>query len=306
MDTGGSIVRVWIDTDIGSDVDDALALAYVLRHPGLELAGVSTVFGDTELRTRIAIELLSRAGAPDVPVVTGLGLPLSAGKRGVMFGHEGLGLFDDPAPRMLTTEEPDRDARVAAMQDAIQAARPDALVAIGPLSNLGALVDAGLRLPSLAIMGGKFEDVMLPGMVEGIFEWNWFCDPLAVQKVLAADHASAPRVLPAEVTFRTKLADGDVERLGQGDALARALSVLSREWLRAQAERLGSKRPSVALHDPLTAATLVRDDLCPFRSARIAVGDDAKTSEVADGTPVEVATDVDPRATREHLMETWC
>ncbi len=39
-------MRIWIDTDIGTDVDDALALAHVLRHPDLELVGVSTVFGD--------------------------------------------------------------------------------------------------------------------------------------------------------------------------------------------------------------------------------------------------------------------
>ena len=45
-------MRVWIDTDVGSDVDDALTIAYVLRHPDLELAGISTVFGDVELRPR--------------------------------------------------------------------------------------------------------------------------------------------------------------------------------------------------------------------------------------------------------------
>ena len=71
-------MRIWIDTDIGSDVDDALALAYVVRHPELELAGVSTVFGDTPLRTRIASELLARTGDANAPVVTGLGLPLTA------------------------------------------------------------------------------------------------------------------------------------------------------------------------------------------------------------------------------------
>ena len=50
--------RIWIDTDIGTDVDDALTLAYVLRPPGFELVGVSTVFGDVALRSRIARALL--------------------------------------------------------------------------------------------------------------------------------------------------------------------------------------------------------------------------------------------------------
>ena len=60
--------RIWIDTDLGSDVDDALALAFALRHPKLELVGVSTVFGDVELRARMGEELLRLGGAEGVPV----------------------------------------------------------------------------------------------------------------------------------------------------------------------------------------------------------------------------------------------
>jgi purine nucleosidase len=298
-------MRIWIDTDIGSDVDDALALAYVLRHPKLELAGVSTVFGDTALRTRIASELLARAGDANAPVVTGLGLPLSPGKPGLMFGHEGVGLFDDPAPRMRTEEEPERNERVHAMKSAIEAARPDALLAIGPLSNLGALIDAGVQLPRLFIMGGKLTEGKLRGAVGGIFEWNWFCDPLAVQKVLGASHGWLPRVVPAEVTFRTRLADGDVEALADGGELGRSLSLLCQEWLRAQVERLGAKRALVALHDPLTAATIARDDLCPFRACRIEIDDAGETREGRGEPNAEVATDVDEAATRDHLMATW-
>jgi purine nucleosidase len=298
-------MRIWIDTDIGSDVDDALALAYVLRHPELELAGVSTVFGDTPLRSRIASELLQRAGAAPVPVVTGLGLPLSPGKQGHMFGHEGIGLFDDPSPRMVTSEEPERALRVADMKRAIEGAQPDALLAIGPLSNLGALLDAGARLPRLFIMGGKVAPGRLQGAVGGIFEWNWFCDPVAVQRVLVAPHASLPRVVPAEVTFRTRLEDGDVDRLGEAGPLGESLAVSCREWLRAQVERLGSKRALVALHDPLTAATMVHDGLCPFRACRIEIDDKGETREVEGAANVEVATDVDEAGTREHLMTTW-
>ena len=50
--------RIWIDTDIGTDVDDALALAFALRHPELELVGVSTVFCDVELRSKMVDALL--------------------------------------------------------------------------------------------------------------------------------------------------------------------------------------------------------------------------------------------------------
>ena len=80
-------MRIWVDTDIGSDVDDALTLAYVMRQPGFELVGVSTVFGDVDLRSEIARSLLGVAQASDVPVVTGLGVPISPGRHGLMFGQ---------------------------------------------------------------------------------------------------------------------------------------------------------------------------------------------------------------------------
>ncbi len=62
-------MRLWIDTDIGTDVDDALAIGYALRHPDIELVGVSTVFGDVELRARMVEELLRRASAAPCPVL---------------------------------------------------------------------------------------------------------------------------------------------------------------------------------------------------------------------------------------------
>jgi len=298
-------VRIWIDTDLGSDVDDALALGYALEHPSIELVGVSTVFGDVELRTRMVEMLLHLAGRGDLPVITGLGKPLTPERKGLMFGHEGRGLIDDPQPRMRTTENPDEAASIDALAEAMSAARPDAVVAIGPMTNLGALARAGATLPPLAVMGGKVEDVVLEGMLAGVEEWNWFCDPIAVQLALEAAASPPMRVVPAEVTWRTQLAEGDVERLAAGGPLARALSTLSGEWLAFQRDRLGSKSPRVALHDPLTVATLVESQLCHFDRCRITVDDNGATQRVPGEVNAEVAVDVDRSALRDHLMATW-
>jgi purine nucleosidase len=299
-------VRIWIDTDIGTDVDDALTLAYVLRHPGFELVGVSTVFGDVSLRARIAEALLAKAGAPHVPVVPGLGVPLTEGRAGLMLGHEGVGILDDPAPRLKTEADPDPAARVDALAGALAAARPDVLLAIGPLTDLGALAAAGVALPPLAIMGGKLEDATLEGMLPGVFEWNWFCDPAAARSVLALPHATLPRVVPADVTFRTALAAGDVERLAGGDGLARALARLCEEWLCAQRDRLKVARPRVMLHDPLTAAVLVEPGLCPCEPRRIRVEDTGALTPEPGAPNLEIALDVDADALRHHLMRTLC
>ena len=43
-----------LDTDIGSDIDDAVALAYLLRQPKCDLLGITTVTGEPEKRASIA------------------------------------------------------------------------------------------------------------------------------------------------------------------------------------------------------------------------------------------------------------
>ena len=64
---------VLLDTDIGDDIDDALALALILRSPEIALKGVTTVFGDTKLRACLATYLLHIYGRDDVPVVFATG-----------------------------------------------------------------------------------------------------------------------------------------------------------------------------------------------------------------------------------------
>ena len=300
-------IRLWIDTDIGTDVDDALTLAYALRHPGFEVVGVSTVFGDVELRADIASEILAMTGEPqhrEVPVLPGLAVPLSPHRKGLMFGHEGAGILEDPVPRLKIEEDPEREQRLAGLARSLEAVEPDLLLAIGPLTNLAALVERGAALPKLAIMGGKLQDVMLEGMLDHIPEWNWFCDPKAVQIVIEAQHREIPRVVPVEVTFTTRLAEGDVELLAGGDELARSLSKLSAIWLDVLRKR-GAKRPRVALHDPLTAATLVEAKLCRFEERCIVVDDIGASAPGTGAANVEAAIDVDNDALRDHLMATW-
>ena len=299
-------MRVWIDTDVGSDVDDALAIAYVLRHPALELAGISTVFGDVALRTRIARHLLALAGDTAIPVVTGLGVPSSPARVGRMFGHEGAGLFEDAAPRMEVTEEPDAAEKGDRLAAAIEEANADALLAIGPLTNLAALVRRGVSLPPITMMGGHVDRARVsPGMIESIPEWNWWCDPEAVRVVLGAEHAVPPRIVPAEVTFQTRLVPADLARFATGDPLDRALGVLCEAWLVVQRERLGATEPLVRLHDPLAAATLVETGLTAFAQRSIRVDERGATETVPDGAPVDVAIDVDNDALRAHLATVW-
>src|ERR1700722_19964362 len=67
---------ILLDTDIGSDVDDALALAYLLKQPRAKLLGVTTVSGEPHLRASIVDSILQQTGQPDVPVHVGIESPL--------------------------------------------------------------------------------------------------------------------------------------------------------------------------------------------------------------------------------------
>src|ERR1700709_1866096 len=67
---------VLLDTDIGSDIDDAVALAYLLRQPRCDLVGITTVTGDVAKRAALAQITCEAAGGTDVPIHCGASTPL--------------------------------------------------------------------------------------------------------------------------------------------------------------------------------------------------------------------------------------
>ena len=68
--------KIIIDTDPG--IDDTMAIFLALRSPELELVGLTTVFGNSNVdaTTRNALNLLHVAGRTDIPVARGAGRPL--------------------------------------------------------------------------------------------------------------------------------------------------------------------------------------------------------------------------------------
>ena len=64
-------MKIILDLDTG--IDDAIALAYALAHPDLELIGVTGTYGNVPvaLGVRNSLALLELLDAEDVPVFTG-------------------------------------------------------------------------------------------------------------------------------------------------------------------------------------------------------------------------------------------
>ena len=163
---------VLLDTDIGSNVDDLLALLFVLGSQNLKLVGVTTVYEDTHLRARIAAATLSLAGRDDVPIGFGNAEPKS-GRDVFWTGHEGEG-FD------LSRVENPQTTAAAVYADALRTHGSRLVVAaIGPLTNaVEALEDCKVKPRCVVAMAGQFEESwpdhnVFSDAVAAAPSWNW-------------------------------------------------------------------------------------------------------------------------------------
>jgi purine nucleosidase len=92
--------KVIIDTDIGTDLDDSLALLYALRLPGLEIVGVTTNYAVSEIRALVAERIITlhrsfRPDCPSIPVVVGSSRPLGSHRDYFVTGTEGVPFVSD-------------------------------------------------------------------------------------------------------------------------------------------------------------------------------------------------------------------
>ncbi len=139
---------VLIDTDIGDDIDDALALALALRSPEIDLQGVTTVFGDTPLRARLAAHILKVFGREDVPVAAGAATPLRPRQR--PSGAAQAAIVDDRAifPNICAFSGPE-----LIVQTALAHYGQLTLLCIGPLTNLATALHMEPRLFPITMLG---------------------------------------------------------------------------------------------------------------------------------------------------------
>src|SRR5690606_18215045 len=188
-----------IDTDGG--IDDAMAIQLAFAHPGIEVLGLTTVFGDVTVgkATRNALALVGMAGA-DCPVAEGAAGPL-------------LRPADLPAP--APAARPDRrDAAGHIIQALRDHPGEVTLVAIGPLTNIALALRREPEIVRLAqgvvVMGGAVER---RGNVSEWAEFNIWHDPHAAGEVLSAPWPVT--LVGLDVTERTRCTPADLARLAE-------------------------------------------------------------------------------------------
>lgn len=251
-----------LDTDIGTDVDDCLALAVVLASPEVELLGVTCVYGDVDLRAQMVRKLLELHGRPDVPVRVGAREPLLGLQPVYWAGHEGQGLV---APGEVRPS--DGEHAVDFLSHTVHE-RPGQVyvLAIGPLTNiaLALMKEPALagQLAGITIMGGA---IRCAGRFDLPYsEHNIRCDPEAAHVVF---RSGAPIVqVPLDVTTRVQITSRGVERIRSGGT----------PFHTAVADQVAAYPPFQArgythLHDPLAAAIVIAPELVELTNLHIDV-----------------------------------
>lgn len=250
-----SPAKLVLDLDTG--IDDALALAYALGSPKVELVGVVTSYGNVTVdeAARNTSALLDLLGRPEVPVYRGLDRPLGAGSpfeppAGVrrIHGENGLGGLW-PGGRCRTAP---KDG-LAFLERVAEADDDVAYVPCGPLTNLAALLD---RAPALAgstsrvtFMGGA---LTVPGNVTPCAEANVHNDPEAADAVLRS--GLPMRMIGLDVTHQAVLTREDTARWRSlGTPAGRFFADVTDHYIGIY-EKNNPGMGGCALHDPLAVA----------------------------------------------------
>ncbi len=284
---------VLIDTDPG--IDDAVALALAARLPELDVVGITTCHGNTDVAraTRNAREVARRVGMA-APITAGASAPLHRGAHPARetHGEEGLGYW---VPEQAAHGEANHAAD--AIAEAAGATHRLTLICLGPLTNLAralAKYDVASKLGPVFIMGGT---VGVRGTQTRWSEFNWWGDPEAVDAVLNA--GLDIRLVPLDVTRRIVVPGDAVRALrdaGRSDEEARF-------WGDALGFYMDFHRgyeglDGCVVNDPLAVALTADPSLAAWRDMRIGVSvsdDDRRGAIVVDaegGAAARVATAV--------------
>ena len=269
-------IPILLDTDIGTDIDDAFALALIVRSPDLELLGVTTVSGDTHARARLAAKLLWEAGVRSVPVVAGEpGRPLPIEQTRWANGFRSPQLRSGSAVDFLDSTLRRRVGKTT-------------IVAIGPLTNIAALLQKdpaiAKKISQVVLMGGAvhhgYGDDPTP-----VAEYNIAADPAAAQKVFG----SGVHILmvPLDVTAMLQLRGPGRHRVFTAlTPMTDALAVLYNLW--------NQRTPT--LFDPMAVAMVIDPSLCQTKPLDVQVDANGFTHVIDDKPPnATVALQTDPK-----------
>ncbi|MFN7929294.1 MAG: nucleoside hydrolase [Blastocatellia bacterium] len=228
--------KVILDTDIGDDIDDAWALAFILAHQEFELLGVTITHGNTPARAPIASKMLHITGQGKIPVAVG---------RKTSDGYA----YQYTWAENFTTKQPIKQAANFIVEQVKRYPGQVVLLAVGPLQNVA---DALRKEPKLGQYAKRV--VLMSGCIYGtatnptkpIREWNVFQSTADSQLVYGAGLPLT--IVPLDSTTHLRLSEEERKQVRDYKSpLTYALESLYRLWLDNPTSRM-------TLHDQLAVA----------------------------------------------------
>jgi len=278
-------IPVIFDTDIGTDVDDAYALAALIHHPDLELRGVTTVSSDALARARLAAKLLSVAGGKwsRVPVYAGTSTATQYMKQvDWATGFSAPSLHASGALDFMQREIDARPGKIT-------------IIAVGELTNIAALLAAdpgnAKKIRAISLMGGSIYRGYAAGSKPEP-EWNIKSNAAAAQKVFSSGVPLL--VAPLDSTADLKLTpEMRVEIFARGLPLNDALASLNSVWRHTNTW----KAENPTLFDALAVELVSPRRSLQLTPLHIEVTDDGQTNVIANqAANAQVALSLDPAA----------
>jgi inosine-uridine nucleoside N-ribohydrolase len=289
-------IKVLLDTDIGTDIDDAVCLAYLLTQPDCELLGITTVTGQAEERAKIA-SALCHVAQKDVPIYPGAEEPLLVPQKQIR-AQQAEALAKWPHCEAFPKGE-----AVEFLRQTIRKHPGEVvLLTIGPLTNIALLFKVDPEIPqmlkALVQMCGVYERFP-PGRLT---EWNAKGDSHATAIVLRAG-VKTHRLVGLDVTTRVRLSAEDVRKRFAQHPLLRCVLDFAEVWFR--------ERDEILFHDPLAAATIFDAGICEFERglADVELGSERLLGfthwERDSHGPHEVAVAVNPERFFQHFFSVF-
>jgi purine nucleosidase len=281
---------VIFDTDIGTDIDDAYALAALIYRPELEVLGVTTVSSDAAARARLAAKLLSIAGGKwaSTPVYAGISTPTQYMKQVEWAaGFSSPSLHDSGGVEFMRREINRRPGQVT-------------LIAVGELTNVAALLESepgiGKKIRGIALMGGAVYRGYAPGSKPEP-EWNIRSNAKAARTVF---NSGVPLlVAPLDSTADLKLTpEMRVRIFAHGTPLNDALGALDQVWRYTN----HWKGDLPTLFDVLPVELVAARRPYELRPLRIELTDEGLTRPVEGPPNAQVSLTVDIPAFMEEFV----
>lgn len=241
--------------DLDTGVDDALAIAYALADPEVDLIGIVSSYGNNllDVCAENSLKLLELLGHTDIPVFKGLPHSCTTEHFDVMqvskdiHGDNGIGDVELPAPSRALEEQSGVDFYIEA---AHKYGKDLIIIPTGPMTNLAAALKKDPEIADLignvTFMGGA---LTVEGNVTPVAEANINQDPKAADEVMKSNLPLT--MVGLDVTLRTLLTKNETKQWRElGTASGKAFADITDFYIDAY-YNLDIDKRGCALHDPL-------------------------------------------------------